>query len=401
MNNIIMHIDVNNAFLSWTAIDLLNKGYPFDIRNIESIIGGDEKLRHGIVLAKSMVAKARGVKTAQTIRDAKRKCKDLKVFPPNYKWYKYMSDSLFKLISNYTPDIEILSVDECFIDYGKVKKLYGDEIKFAYKLKKEIKDTLGFTVNIGIANNKLCAKMASDFLKPDRVHTLFQNEIETKMYPLPIEDLYGVGKKSSQKLRSLGINTIRDLANFDSKTLSIYFKNQTMRLINSAKGIDDSIIATKKDEATCISNSTTLSHNLNDINDIYKVLLPLVENVCLTLRKNKKYANVVGVNLKDNFFKNTSHQMKLTNPTNNTKEIYEVSKTLAKDLYKGDSIRLVGVSLSKLTNNLTHQISIFDDVIKQQSNQKLDKTVDELKSIYGNKIINKASLINNNIKNKH
>ena len=195
MNNIIMHIDVNNAFLSWTAIDLLNKGYPFDIRNIESIIGGDEKLRHGIVLAKSMVAKARGVKTAQTIRDAKRKCKDLKVFPPNYKWYKYMSDSLFKLISNYTPDIEILSVDECFIDYGKVKKLYGDEIKFAYKLKKEIKDTLGFTVNIGIANNKLCAKMASDFLKPDRVHTLFQNEIETKMYPLPIEDLYGVGKK--------------------------------------------------------------------------------------------------------------------------------------------------------------------------------------------------------------
>ena len=401
MDNIIMHIDVNNAFLSWTAIDLLNKGYPFDIRNIESIIGGDEKLRHGIVLAKSMVAKARGVKTAETIRDAKRKCKDLKVFPPNYKWYKYMSDSLFKLISNYTPDIEILSVDECFIDYGKVKKLYGDEIKFAYKLKKEIKDTLGFTVNIGIANNKLCAKMASDFLKPDRVHTLFQNEIETKMYPLPIEDLYGVGKKSSQKLRSLGINTIRDLANFDSKTLSIYFKNQTMRLINSAKGIDDSIIAVKKDEATCISNSTTLSHNLNDINDIYKVLLPLVENVCLTLRKNKKYANVVGVNFKDNFFKNTSHQMKLTNPTNNTKEIYEVSKTLAKDLYKGDSIRLVGVSLSKLTNNLTHQISIFDDVIKQQSNQKLDKTVDELKSIYGNKIINKASLINNNIKNKH
>ena len=177
MDNIFMHIDVNNAFLSWTAVDLLNKGYKIDIRNIESIIGGDESQRHGIVLAKSMVAKSKGVKTAETIRDAKRKCNDLKIFPPNHKLYQEMSNKLFELISKYTPDIEKLSVDECFIDYTKVRKLYGDPIKFAYKLKKEIKDTLGFTVNIGIANNKLCAKMASDFLKPDRVHTLFKEEV--------------------------------------------------------------------------------------------------------------------------------------------------------------------------------------------------------------------------------
>ena len=181
MDRIIMNIDVNNAFLSWTAVDLLKKDYPIDIRNIEAIIGGDESMRHGIVLAKSMVAKKKGVKSAETIRDAKRKCNDLKVFPPNYKLYSEMSSNLFNLISNYTPDLEILSIDECFIDYTKVKNLYGDPIKFAYKLKDEIKNKLGFTVNIGVANNKLCAKMASDFLKPDRVHTLFIDEVEKKI----------------------------------------------------------------------------------------------------------------------------------------------------------------------------------------------------------------------------
>lgn len=388
-----MHIDVNNAFLSWTAVDLLKKGYPIDIRNIESIIGGDESKRHGIVLAKSMVAKSKGVKTAETLRDAKRKCNDLKIYPPNYKLYNEMSNSLFDLIGNYTPDIEKLSVDECFIDYTKVKKLHGDPIKFAYKLKNEIKDKLGFTVNIGIANNKLCAKMASDFLKPDRVHTLFINEVESKMHPLPIEELYGVGKSSSKKLRELNINTIGDLANSNPQTLYKYFKNQTMKIINSAKGIDDSIVVSKKSEAECISNSTTTSYNLNSLEDIYKFLYPLVENVSTTLRKNNKYASLVGVMLKDKFFKTYSHQRRLKNPTSNTDEIYKIAKQLVKELWNEEGIRLVGVSLSKFSNNLTHQISMFEDVKQVENNNELDKVLDKLKETYGNNIIKKASQI--------
>lgn len=386
-----MHIDVNNAFLSWTAVDLLKKGYPIDIRNIESIIGGDESKRHGIVLAKSMVAKRKGVKTAETIREAKRKCNDLKIFPPNHKLYSEMSNKLFKLISNYTPDIEKLSIDECFIDYTKVRNLYGDPIKFAYKLKKEIKDTLGFTVNIGIANNRLCAKMASDFLKPDRVHTLFSNEVKDKMYPLPIEDLYGVGKSSSKKLRELNINTIGDLAHADSKMLYKYFKNQTDRIIRSAKGIDDDIIVTKRADVEGISNSTTTSYNLNSLDEIYKYLYPLVYNVSASLRKKNKYTSQVGVILKDKNFKSYSHQRKLTNPTSNTDEIYEIAKSLIKELWNEEGIRLVGVSLNKLSNNLTHQISLFEDIKEVENNNELDKVVDRLKSIYGDNIINKAS----------
>lgn len=391
MDKIIMHIDVNNAFLSWTALDLLKSGYKIDIRNIESIIGGDESKRHGIVLAKSMVAKSKGVKTADTIKDAKRKCNDLKIFPPNYRLYQEMSQKLFNLISKYTPDIEILSIDECFIDYTKVKNLYGDPIKFAYKLKQEIKTTLGFTVNIGVANNKLCAKMASDFLKPDKVHTLFENEIKIKMYPLQIEKLYGVGKSSSKKLRELKINTIGDLANSDPEKLYKYFKNQTEKLINSAKGIDDSIIVTKKENTECISKSVTTSYNLNSIEDIYKQLYPLVESVSYSLRKKGKYTSLVSVILKDKFFKVYSHQRKLKNPTSNTDEIYKISKELIRELWNEEKVRLVGISLSKFSNCLSHQISMFDDLNEVENNNELDKVIDSLKNTYGENIIIKAS----------
>ena len=394
-----MHIDVNNAFLSWTAVDLLKQGYKTDIRNIEAIIGGDESKRHGIVLAKSMVAKSKGVKTAETIRDAKRKCNDLKIYPPNYKLYNEMSNKLFNLISNYTPDIEKLSVDECFIDYTKVKKLYGDPIKFAYRLKNEIKKQLGFTVNIGIANNKLCAKMASDFLKPDRVHTLFKEEVEHKMHPLPIEELYGIGRSSSKILRELNINTIGDLANTNPQYLYKYFKNQTNKIINSAKGIDDSIIVSKKSEVECISNSTTTSYNLNTLEDIYKYLYPLVDNVSISLRKQNKYASLVGVILKDKFFKTYSHQRRLKNPTSNTDEIYKVAKQLVSELWNEEGIRLVGVSLSKLSSNLTHQISMFEDIKKVEKSNELDKVLDKLKETYGSNIIKKASQIKIDYKN--
>lgn len=394
-----MHIDVNNAFLSWTAIYLIKQGYKEDIRFQEAVIGGDEKARRGIVLAKSMVAKSRGVKTAETLLEAKRKCKDLHIYKPNFKWYRYMSQKFFNLIKKYTPDIEVLSVDECLIDYGKVKNLYGDEVKFAYKLKREIKKYLGFTVNIGIANNRLCAKMASDFLKPDQVHTLYDYEIEGKMYPLAINKLYGVGKKTTIKLKELGINTIGDLASYNIAKLRKNFKNQAARLVNSAKGIDDSMFNFKKVE-TSISNSTTMSYNLNHIEDIYNVLQALAENVCITLRKRKKYANVVSVSLKDKYFKTKSHQKKLLNATDNTDEIYNIAKNLAKELYKDESIRLVGINLSKLSDNNNHQMSIFDNDTNFNSNSKLDKVVDMLKQSYGDNIINKASLLNNKIHKK-
>lgn len=392
MKRIIMHIDVNNAFLSWSAVKLLYDGYKTDIRKIEAVIGGDEVSRHGIVLAKSPVAKKKGVKTAETLMSARRKCNNLKIYPPDFKWYQFMSRKMFDLIRSYTPDIEILSIDECFLDYTKVYNLYGDPIKFAYHLKNKIYKTLKFTVNIGIANNKLCAKMASDFKKPNRVHTLFDDEVPSKMFPLDVGDLYGVGKKTTQKLKELNINTIYDLAHSDVNYLYKYFKNQASILIDKANGIDYSEVNSEVVERKGISNSTTFSYNLTKLDDILNKLRVLTENVCISLRKKNKYAKVIGVTIKNKNFITKSHQKKLLNATNNTDEIYSVAKKLIIELWDEEPIRLMGISLNNLTDDSMYQISLFENISKKDNDDKLDKIIDDLKLQYGSNIINKASI---------
>lgn len=393
MEKIIFHIDVNNAFLSWTAIELLNNGYNYDIRNSYAVIGGDPKARRGIVLAKSTPCKKLGIYTSMNLYEAKKKCNILKVFPPNYKFYNEMSNKLFELLNKYTPDIEVASIDECYLDYGKVKKLYGDELQFAKKIQKEIYETLGFTVNIGIANNKLCAKMASDFSKPNKIHTLYDNEIKNKMYPLPVNDLFMIGKKTSEKLINLGIKTIGDLANFPYEKLYVYFKKQANFLINQAKGIDDSEVDSETYVPKGISNEITLDKDVIRKEDLYPYLLNLSELVSIRLRKQKKYATVICVILKDNYFKRKSHQRKLNNATNITSEIYKFSKEILDEMWNEDRIRLIGIRLDKLVDNVNYQGSLFEE--KNVADSKVDSVIDNLKEKYGNKIITKASMKNN------
>lgn len=401
MERIIFHIDVNNAFLSWSAIDLLNKGYKYDIRGSYAVIGGDESRRSGIVLAKSMSAKKLGIVTGETLYSARKKCKVLRTYYPNYIFYQEMSKKLFNLISRYTNDIEVASIDECYMDYTKIKHIYGDEVEFAYKLKKEIYDNLGFTVNIGIANNKLCAKMASDFTKPYKVHTLYDYEVKIKMYPLKVGDLFGIGKKTAPKLESIGIHTIEDLANANPLELSKYFKNQAIKMINSAKGINDDPVKSIKDERKCISNETTLEKDCTDKNEIILILKEISNNLARTLRNENKYCNVVEVHLKDNMFKTISHQKKLNNATNLTNEIFDATKILLDEMYHNEPIRLIGIRLDKLTNKSNHQVSLFEEIKVRDTDIELEKVIDSLQDKFGYKIIGSANKTNKNIKKKY
>lgn len=390
-----MHIDVNNAFLSWSAIDLLNKGSKCDIRDTCAVIGGDETRRAGIVLAKSMPAKKFGVVTAETLYSAKKKCPALKVYLPNFPFYSKMSNALFKLLSSYTPDIEIASIDECYLDYGKVKNLYGDELKFAEMVQKRINEELGFTVNIGIANNKLCAKMASDFSKPNRIHTLYDYEVESKMYPLPIGDLFGIGKKTVPKLQRYGINTIGDLANFDINVLSKSFKNMAIVMVNSAKGINEDPVVSDYYVPKGIGNEITLVKDTTDKEELYEQLLDISENIAIRLRREKKYAYTICVTIKTKEFKRKSHQKKLVNATNITSEIYNTAKMVFNEMYDPDEpIRLIGVRLDNLVEYKTHQCSLFENIEEKETESELDKVLDDIKIKYGNKAIKKASLIN-------
>lgn len=393
MERIIFHVDVNNAFLSWTAVELLEQGYKYDIRNSYAVIGGDESARKGIVLAKSMPAKKQGIKTADTLFSARKKCPALRVYKPNYKMYQEKSNMLFEYLRTYTPDIEIASIDECYMDYGKVASLYGDAVKFAYKLKDEIQEKFGFTVNIGIANNKLCAKMASDFSKPNKVHTLFKEEIETKMYPLPIGDLFGIGKSTREKLEKLKICTIADLANADISLLSKYFKNQAIHMIESAKGIDDSPVVSEVVDPTSISNEITLSQDVTSKVVLYSYLDALSNQVALRLRKQKKYAHVIVVVLKDFRFRRKQHQRKIMNATNITKEIFEISKEILDEMYDDIPVRLIGLRLDGLVDTVSYQPSLFENSDSRVHDEVVDNLLDTLQEKYGINVIQKGSKI--------
>ena len=380
---IIFHVDVNNAFLSWTAVKLLNNGYPEDIRTIPSVIGGDEEKRHGIVLAKSPVAKKYGIVTAETLYMAKKKCPNLLVFPPDFEYYVEMSRKFYNYLKEYTPIIEQASIDECFLDLTGTNYLYDDILKLAYKIKNDIKKNFGFTVNVGIGNSKLCAKMASDFTKPDKVHTLFDNEIEKKMWPLPIKDLLFVGKSSASTLKSLNISTIGDLAKADSNKLKKYFKNMTDDLISRARGIDNSKVITDYGLNKCISVSRTLEEDTNDSKKLKKILLDMSNQVGLRARKYNLFAKNVAIMFKTSSFKSYSHSMTLTNPINNTLDIYKNIIVLFGKINTKEKIRSIGVRLGDLAVKNNEQVSFFSS----ESDDNIQKILDNINSKYKNTVV--------------
>ena len=390
MERQILHVDVNNAFLSWTALDMLKHGSEIDIRDIPAVIGGDESKRSGIVLAKSTKAKECGVKTAETIYQARIKCPGLKVFPSNFKVYRQFSNQLYQLLLEYTDKIERFSIDECFLDMTHY--LMNDTLLNKGKeINRRVKEELGFTVNVGVAHNKLLAKMASDFTKPDRVHTLFENEIPSKMWTLPVSELFMLGKRTVPKLYNMQIKTIGDLAKTNKKVLQDKFGKHGMMMWEYANGMDNSEVKYQKEKPKGIGNSVTLPEDISNIDKLEEILLALTEQVTYRLRKQKMLARVVNVQLRNKDFVDTSHQRKLPNATASTKEIFMYAKELLEQMYrKGTPIRLIGVRVDDLTDTEEMQISLFQDEVKNQKQEKLDKTIDQLKEKYGYNLITRA-----------
>ena len=383
---IILHIDANNAFLSWTAVNMLNKGIKIDIRNRYAIIGGSEKERKGIVLAKSNLCKKKGVVTAEPIFQARKKCPYLEVYPPNYEVYKYYSNKMYNYLLNYTNVIERYSIDECFLDYTDLTVMFGPPEKTAYKIKEDIKKLFGFTVNVGIGNNKLCAKMASDFEKPDKVHTLYSNEIKEKMWPLPVSDLFMIGKSSSRRLNKLGILTIQDLALTDPNYLYKYFKNRANQMIESANGIDNSKVEYEYTDPKSISSSTSFAYNYKTKEEIYPIIKSLSKEITTKLKEKKMYTKSVSIWIKYTDFTKVSKQITLTNSTNELEYIYMHAIKLFNSIWNEESIRALCVGISTLSKTNDIQLNLFShEKIKETpkiTNEKLDKVINELNTKY-------------------
>lgn len=394
MERIILHVDVNNAFLSWTAIWMLKNGYGKDIRERYAIIGGDETERRGIVLAKSNPCKKKGVVTAEPIYSARRKCPYLEVYPPNFKVYKYFSDKMFEYLSQYTDIIERYSIDECFLDYTGSVSLFGDPVKVAYKIKDDIYRKFGFTVNVGVGNNKLLAKMASDFEKPNKVHTLFSNEVESKMWGLPVSDLFMIGKASSKKLMDMGIKTIGELAVVDEEELTRRFKSMGKIMHEYANGIDNSPVYYEREAIKSVSSSTVLAYNYRDENKIKEVIRKLSMDVGKKLRDSKMYADTIGIWIKYSYFEKISKQEKLDFSISTDDEIYGNALRVFEKLWnKEDGIRSICVFTSGLSQARKKQLSLFDiestgsDKNKSEVDEKLQSVIDEMRNKYGNDII--------------
>lgn len=397
----IFHIDVNSAFLSWTAVEQLKNGAEVDLREVPSIIGGDQEKRHGIVLAKSVPAKKYGIQTGEPVAQAFRKCPNLLTAPPNHKMYQTYSAQLMDFLREYTPDIEQVSVDECYLDFTGIAYKYSSPVEAAYEIKDKVYEKFGFTVNIGISTNRLLAKMASDFQKPNRVHTLFPEEIREKMWPLPVSDLYMAGKSSVEVLKKLEIRTIGELAKTDPALLELHLKSHGRTLWEFANGRSGNKVIREHVENKGVGNSTTLAKDATTREEAREVLLWLAEKVSGRLRGEGQKAQMVSVEIRYHDFRNVSHQKQLSKASNADRLIYEAACQLFDELWEGTPIRLLGIRTSKLVDEgEPEQLSIFDwqqeETVaskKSEKQEKLNKALDDIRKKFGDDAIKRGTLM--------
>lgn len=388
----VMHIDVNSAFLSWHTAYYKQIGIDNNFLEKPTVIGGNEKKRHGIVLAKSIPAKALGVKTGQSLMEARIACPDLTIIHPRYDVYIKASKALRNFLKTFTPEVEVFSIDECFLNFTEKDIDYK---RLAFNIKKEIKESFGYTVNIGISDNKLLAKQASEFDKPDKIHTLYKSEIEKKLWPLDISKLFMVGRRTEPKLRKIGIQTIGDLANCDYDLLKATLKSHGEMIYKYAWGIDDSSFG-KEQEVKGIGNGSTISFDVEERYTAYKIIMSLAENVAARLRKKNKCFRVVSIGIKNKDFNYKIKQKKLPYYTSSTEEIIETAKELFDLLWDETPIRHMNIRVTDFIDKNSRQMNFFE---KENSIviEKLDEAIDSIREKHGKYSIIRASYIDSKI----
>lgn len=396
MERIIFHVDVNSAYLSWSAVWDLQHGATEDIRLVPSIVGGDPENRHGIVLAKSTPAKKYGIVTGETLFSALTKCPSLKIVPPRYSVYMKASNAMVEILESYSPVIERYSIDECFMDMGNISREAA--LDTAYEIKEKIFKELGFTVNIGIAENKLCAKMASDFQKPDKIHTLYPEEIETKLWPLDIGELFMVGPKTALKLMDMNIKTIGQLANSDPKFISDRFMKFGMMIYMYANGIDSTEVHC---EGTVpvkgMGNSTTLPRDIYTREECHKTILSLLETLIPRLREGKFLTGCIGVHYTSGAFRSKRRQRKIANPTDSIQFAAEICKMLFDEIWEEEPVRKIGITFTALSSAEVVQLSLLD-YEESARNEKIDNTIGDIRKKFGDESLVRATFVSSEIK---
>lgn len=397
MDPVVFHVDVNSAFLSWEAVyRLRHLGARLDLRTIPSAVGGDVAKRHGIILAKSIPAKAYGIQTGQSVPEALRLCPELYLVPPNYNLYQRSSAALIEVRRQYSPSVEQYSIDEAYLDMTGSEKLFGEPRRTADEIRERIRDTLGFTVNIGVGSNKLTAKMASEMRKPDRTHTLFPHELPDKLWPLPVRELFYVGRATERKLHAMGIHTIGQLARTDPAILRSHLHKHGEIIWSFANGIDVSQVLAEPEANKGYGNSTTIAFDVTDGHTAKQVLLALAETVAARLRADGVKIGVVAVSIRDYRLETWGHQITLDTATDITGEIWQASCRAFDEAWDGTAIRHLGIHTMKVSKEKNRQIGLFDQVDHEKL-ERLDRTIDAIRRRYGNDAVKRASFLEGRI----
>jgi DNA polymerase-4 len=391
---VIFHVDANSAFLSWSAVYKVKVlGEEEDLRDVPSVVAGDKESRHSIILAKSTPAKKFGIQTGEPLFQALEKCPDLRVVQPDYPLYVEASRHFVEMLRQFSPCVQQYSIDEAWVDMTGTERLWGSPRLAAEKMRQRINEELGFTVNIGISSNKLLAKMAGDFEKPNKVHTLFPEEMESKMWPLPVRDLFLVGPATERKLKLYGIYTIGDLAKADVQLLRRRLGKHGETVWHFANGRNADAVTPEPQENKGYGNSVTTAKDVITTEHAHQVLLSLCETVAARMRKDDKCGSCVSIHLRTNAFIHFSHQMKLCGATNMTSEIFEAACKVFDEAWDGVTpLRQLGVQMTQLSNEPYQQYDFFSGVSPEQFERKLklDETVDALRDKFGEDIIRRA-----------
>jgi DNA polymerase IV len=392
VQKVVFLVDMNAFFISCEMTR--NKS----LVGIPAAVAGDPKKRTGIILAANYEARSFGVKTAMVLHEALKLCPEIVLVPPDHQFYEQKSKEVMDLLSKFTPVLEQNSIDEAWLDMTGTEGLFGKPAEAAKRIMDENKDRLGLWCSIGIAGNKFLAKMASEMKKPLGITELWEKDIPIKLWPLPVREMYGIGGKTAEKLNSMGIRTIGELAGFDVNLIVRTFGKCGNEIHQHANGIDDSgVIAREAGDIKSIGRSTTLPEDISDIEKAKIVLIELADDIGMTARRYNKKGRTVHITLKYPDFQVITRQATIP-ATSTTREIYKAGCSLLEQNWNSSHpVRLIGISLSGFHEDCSsEQLSLFDQTkinVNNEKNELIDKAMDKIRNKHGSEVITFASLV--------
>lgn len=396
MDRVILHCDMNNFYAS---VELLSRP---DLKDVPVAVCGDPEGRHGIILAKNQLAKAAGVVTAETVWQAKKKCPSLQFVRPHHDKYKEYSDRINKIYLEYTDMVEPFSIDESWLDVTASQRLFGNGRQIADTIRQRIKSELGLTLSVGVSYNKVFAKMGSEYRKPDATTEVTRQNYPTLLFGKPVGELFFVGFATAEKLNTINIRTIGDLAAADPRALERLLGKQGPLLHSYANGLDDSPVClyNQREKIKSVGNGITFARNLTGIEDITTALTSLSDTVASRLRKYQMKCFGVKVDIKDPAFKTISRQKQLPQPTNLAADLKKAALELLGSSWRlSDPIRLLTLTAINLTDETAEeQLSLFDAPAEtRQKGESIERTMDEIRRKFGDSSITFGQILDNDI----